>query len=212
MPRAFYARPTVVAALDLLGKVLAHETPEGVAAGKIVEVEAYLETDPASHAFRGKTQRTKILWGKPGFAYVYLNYGMYYCLNIATEKSGVAGCVLIRAIEPVTGLPLMQARRKTTNLLNLTSGPGKVTQALGITVEQYGADMTRGNLVVFGSEENSEIVVTTRIGLSKAEKAPLRFFLKGNRFVSHPNRATRFFEGSLEEVRERLQLELETIR
>jgi DNA-3-methyladenine glycosylase len=199
LPRSFYVRPTVQVAIDLLGKVLVH----GTAAGKIVETEAYLQEDPASHSTRRKTERTRIIWGKPGVAYIYLNYGMHYCLNIVTEREGAAGCVLIRALEPTSGISIMQKRRNTRDPLNLASGPGKLTRALGITTAQYAADVTQGNLVVLDNKDrNLEIAAASRIGISKAEDAPLRFFIKDSRFVSHPKRGRRFLEGSPRKIKE----------
>lgn len=169
--RAFYARSTVEVARDLLGKILRH----GTASARIVEVEAYLgENDAAAHSARGKTPRTQVLFGPPGYAYVYLIYGMHYCLNIAAESEGKAGCVLIRAVEPLAGLSLS------------TNGPGKLTRALGITLEHYGADLTRGSLLVCAPEPSGtfEIGVSPRIGIRKSADLPLRFFIKGNRYVS----------------------------
>ena len=202
LPRSCYARPTVAVALDLLGKILLHRSPEGIAAGKIVEVEAYFHGDPSSHSTYRKNESTAVIWGKPGVAYVYLNYGMYHCLNVVTEPSGTAGCVLIRALEPTAGIPLMELRRNTTDLYNLARGPGKLTRALAITAEDNGADFTRGPLVMRDNEEDFEIVVATRIGLSRAVHEPLRFFIKDNRCVSFPHKGKRFLEGTVEEVKE----------
>jgi DNA-3-methyladenine glycosylase len=146
LPRSFYARSTVEVARDLLGKVLVH----GPTAGIIVETEAYLGgEDLAAHSARGLTHRTRVIFGPPGHAYVYLIYGMYECLNLVAERDGRPGCVLIRALEPVSGVELMRARRGTTRKLEqLANGPGKVTLALGITRAHNGADVTRGPLVV----------------------------------------------------------------
>jgi DNA-3-methyladenine glycosylase len=197
LPRKFYARSAALVALDLLGKMLWHRTPEGMAGGRIVEVEAYPgEIDPASHAFRGPTPRTRIVWSKPGVAYVYLNYGMHCCLNIVAGEIGVPDCVLIRALEPTAGLPLMGKRRKTEAAANLTSGPGKLTQALKINRSHNGLDVTRGDLVIRESEaQGRDIVVTGRIGISREEAAPLRFFLKDHPLVSCKNKAEVCFCG-----------------
>lgn len=207
LPRRFFARPAPLVAVDLLGKILWHQTPEGIAAGRIIEVEAYPgEIDPASHAFRGPTPRTRMVWGKPGVAYVYLNYGMHYCLNIVAGKIGTPDCVLIRALEPIVGLSLMAKRRKTEAAADLTSGPGKLTQALKINRSHNGADITRGDLVIRDEAmSESDLVVTSRIGISQAEAAPLRFFLKDNPFVSCKNKAKVCFAGNKLAVEEFLR-------
>jgi len=171
LTRAFYARPVVDVARDLLGTILRH----GTASARIVEVEAYLgENDAAAHSARGSTPRTRVIFGPPGHAYVYLVYGMHYCLNIVAEAEGRAGCVLIRAAEPVTGVHLP------------TNGPGKLARALGITLEHYGADLTGGSLTISAPERSDgfEIGVSPRIGIRKAADLPLRFFIKGNPYVS----------------------------
>src|SRR5947209_12945240 len=146
LKRSFYERPTVEVARDLLGKVLVH----GPAAGIIVETEAYLGGDDlAAHSSRGITERTRVIFGPPGHAYVYFIYGMYECLNLVAEPSGKPGCVLIRALEPVAGLELMQRRRPAARTIeDLASGPGKLTLAMGINRAHNGADVTRGALVV----------------------------------------------------------------
>ncbi len=158
-------------ARDLLGKVIRH----GAASARIVETEAYLGTDDAAaHAARGRTPRTSVIFGPPGRAYVYLIYGMHYCLNVVAERDGVAGCVLIRAVEPLAGV------------IHLSNGPGKLTRALGITLEHYGIDLTRGPLTIHApqKEEKIDIVTSPRIGINKAADLPLRFFIRGNSFVS----------------------------
>jgi DNA-3-methyladenine glycosylase len=181
LPRSFYARATVEVARELLGKVLAH----GATAGTIVETEAYLGGDDlASHSARGLTNRTRVIFGPPGYAYVYLIYGMYECLNLVAERDGAPGCVLVRAIEPNSGLDLMRARRGVRKLEQLTNGPGKLTLALGITRVDNGTDVTRGSLVVRETGWVGEIEVTPRIGITKCAELPLRFAIAGNRFVS----------------------------
>jgi DNA-3-methyladenine glycosylase len=180
---SFYSRPTVNVARELLGKVLVHKKT----AGRIVEVEAYLGVeDLAAHASRGVTERTRVLFGPPGRAYVYLSYGMHECLNFVAEPDGVAGCVLIRAVEPLSGLELMRKRRPAAReSRQLCSGPGKLTAALGITRALNGANMTRGGeFVVRSGPAPVEIVTTTRIGITKCADWPLRFYEKGSRFVS----------------------------
>src|SRR3954453_9174609 len=141
LPRSFYGRETVAVARDLLGKILVHDET----AGRIVETEAYLGGDDlASHSARGVTDRTRVIFGPPGHAYVYFIYGMYECLNIVAEADGVAGCVLIRALEPVDGIEEMRLRRpRARRVEDLASGPGKLTLAMGITRELNGADVTR---------------------------------------------------------------------
>jgi len=183
--RAFYERPTVDVARDLLGKILVH----GSAAGRIVETEAYLGggADLAAHSARGLTERTRVIFGPPGHAYVYFIYGMYECLNLVTEPDGAPGCVLIRALEPVAGIALMRRRRPAARRLeDLASGPGKLTRALAITRAQYGADVTRGRLVVRRpiEEQAFEIDITPRIGIRQCADWPLRFVIRANRFVS----------------------------
>jgi DNA-3-methyladenine glycosylase len=160
----------------------------GSVAGIIVETEAYLGGDDlAAHSARGITDRTRVIFGPPGHAYVYFIYGMYECLNIVAEPSGQPGCVLIRALEPAAGVELMQSRRPGAKRLeDLASGPGKLTLALGITRAHNGADLTRGPLVVRAPAETHrlEIAVTPRIGIRECADWPLRFLIKGNRFVS----------------------------
>jgi DNA-3-methyladenine glycosylase len=184
LKRAFYNRPTVEVARDLLGKVLVHKG----AAGVIVETEAYLGGDDlAAHSARGVTDRTRVIFGPPGHAYVYFVYGMYECLNLVAEPDGQPGCVLIRALEPVVGVDLMRRRRPSARRLeDLASGPGKLTQAMAITRAQNGADLTRGALVVRQPAEDRaiEIGVTPRIGIRHCADWPLRFLIRGNGFVS----------------------------
>ncbi len=184
LPRAFYGRATVTVARELLGKVVVH----GPAAGIIVETEAYLGGDDlAAHSARGITPRTRVIFGPPGHAYVYFIYGMYECLNLVAEAPGKPGCVLIRALEPLAGIELMQQRRPAAKRLeDLASGPGKLTLAMGITRAHNGADVTRGALVVREPVEQRklQISVTPRIGIRECADWPLRFLLRGNPFVS----------------------------
>jgi DNA-3-methyladenine glycosylase len=196
LPRSFYERPTVEVARDLLGKILVH----GRTAGRIVEVEAYLgEQDRAAHAWHGLTPRTRVLYGPPGHAYVYFIYGMYECLNLVAEPEGTPGCVLIRALEPVSGLDLMRRRRPgVRSLPELASGPGKLTQALGITRRLNGVDVTRGPLTVRALENRADfqIGVSPRIGIRHCTDWPLRFYIEGNPCVSSGGRQ-RVRSGSL---------------
>ncbi len=173
IPREFYIRPAVEVARALLGKILVHRG----ASARIVETEAYLGlADAASHASRGPTPRTEVIFGPPGFAYVYLIYGIHNCLNVVAEPEGSPGCVLIRALEPLAGLSAAEQ----------TNGPGKLTRALGITLHHNGVDLTRGPLLVHAArhEEAIAIGVSPRIGITKNADWPLRFFIEGNRFVS----------------------------
>jgi DNA-3-methyladenine glycosylase len=184
LPRSFYARSAVEVSRDLIGKVLVH----GPAAGIIVETEAYLGgEDLAAHSARGITPRTRVIFGPPGHAYVYLIYGVYECLNLVAERDGHPGCVLIRALEPVAGVDVMKARRGAEGRLHqLANGPGKLTLAMGITRRHNGADVTRGSLVVRrpASTSEIEIEVTPRIGITQSADLPLRFVMAGNEFVS----------------------------
>src|SRR5579872_2627657 len=184
LKRDFYARDAVTVARELLGKVVVH----GPTAGIIVETEAYLGGDDlASHSARGITDRTRVIFGPPGHAYVYFIYGMYECLNLVAERVGEPGCVLVRALEPVGGIELMRQRRPAARRLeDLTSGPGKLTLAMGITRAQNGADVTRGALVVREPAEprRLRIATTPRIGIRECADWPLRFLIRGNGFVS----------------------------
>lgn len=171
-------------ARDCLGKILVR----GGTAGRIVEVEAYLGVDDrAAHAWRGPTDRTRVIFGPPGHAYVYFIYGMYECLNFVAEPEGMAGCVLIRALEPLAGLAIMRRRRPSARRVeDLASGPGKLTLAMGITRKLNGADLVQGPLQVrrLVNESSFDIQVTPRIGITHCADWPLRFVIAGNRFVS----------------------------
>lgn len=197
LPRSFYARPVEQVARDLLGAILVHKIGDQsdggkVLAGKIVETEAYLGVnDRAAHAWRGITGRTRVLFGPPGHAYVYFIYGMYECLNLVAEPAGHAGCVLIRALEPIAGIDEMRRRRsrrhrRRLRLEEVASGPGKLTLAMGITRRHNGADVTRGPLVVRAprSPRPFEIAVSPRVGITHNADWPLRFYIAGNPCVS----------------------------
>jgi DNA-3-methyladenine glycosylase len=185
---SFYSRPTAAVAKDLLGQILAHETPEGIASGRIVEVEAYLpKNDPACHAAKGPTPRNAVMFGPAGRAYVYFTYGNHFLFNVVTEKEGVPGAVLIRALEPVGGLPLMARRRKkeAAKPISLTNGPGKVTQALGIDRAQNKMSLIRKPLYLKeGRRLGDRVGITTRIGITEGYNLPLRFYLKGSDYLS----------------------------
>ena len=181
LPRSFYMRDAVTVARELLVKILVN----GDTAGMIVETEAYPGGDDlASHSAAGITGRTKVIFGPPGHAYVYLCYGMHACMNIVAEPEGTAGCVLIRALEPVAGVEAMRARRHAVRRdSELASGPGKLTKALGITLGHYGVDLTRGEFVVREPvrPERFDIEVTPRIGITKCTERPLRFVVRALR-------------------------------
>jgi DNA-3-methyladenine glycosylase len=184
VPREFYSRPAPEVARALLGKLLVNRG----AAGRIVEVEAYLgEDDPAAHAWRGLTPRTRVLFGPPGHAYVYLIYGMYECLNVVAEPEGSPGCVLIRALEPLCGLARMRRRRPGIRRReDLASGPGKLTLAMGITRRMNGADLVSGPLQIraFDPEPPLAVIATPRVGIRHASDRLLRFAVDGSRYVS----------------------------
>ncbi|MCU1334984.1 MAG: DNA-3-methyladenine glycosylase [Bryobacterales bacterium] len=184
LPRAFYNRPAIEVARALLGTVLVH----GASSGRIVETEAYLGLqDRAAHSWRGLTPRTRVLFGEPGHAYVYLIYGMYECLNVVAEPEGSPGCVLIRAVEPLEGIPRMRRRRPgARGIEDLGNGPGKLTLALGVSRRHNGADLTQGPLTIHAptNAEMMRIGVSPRIGIRHCADWPLRFFIEGSRFVS----------------------------
>jgi len=196
LKQAFFDRDPRRVARALLGKLLIRETPRGLLAGRIVETEAYLgRNDPAAHSYIGKTPRNAIMFGPAGFAYVYFIYGNHYCLNVTCQKEGVAGAVLFRALEPLEGITTMARARGITvkgdrDLRNISSGPGRMAEALGVTRE-------RDNGKNFVSPESDlrigddgfragRIIATPRIGITKAAELPLRYLIAGNRFVSGP--------------------------
>jgi DNA-3-methyladenine glycosylase len=187
VPRDFYLDSPDLVAKKLLGKLLVR----GEMAGRIVEVEAYFgESDPASHSFPGRTARNAVLFGPPGHAYVYFIYGMYFCLNVSCEPDGLPGGVLFRALEPVRGLEAMAIARgvAATRVAALTSGPGRLCQAFGVTRERdNGVDFTSRKSDLQIQDDGfvaGEIMVTPRIGISKDTDRPARFLLAGNPFVS----------------------------
>ena len=188
LPRSFYSRPTLTVAKSLLGCELVSTEGNTVVSGRIVEAEAYLgNNDPASHAACGKTPRTAHQWENPGHLYVYLIYGMYHCINIVCEPKGVAGCVLIRALEPLRGLKQMRARRNCPKReMDLCNGPGKLTQAMGITMKHNRMDVTKGPIHICKGSDIPEIQIATsgRIGVSEGDHLSYRFYVTKHRFVS----------------------------
>lgn len=190
LPRSFYSRPTITIAKELLGKTIVQRIGKTLLSGIIVETEAYLFNDPASHSFRGMTKRNKVMFGEPGYLYVYFTYGMHYCANVVTNTGGIGEAVLIRAVEPVDGLAVMLKNRKRTNSnvlqKNLTNGPAKFAQAFGLTTGDSGTDLRSDELFIAEGIDipRSKIVTTTRIGISVAKDEKLRFYCKGNPWVS----------------------------
>jgi len=186
--REFYARPAETVARDLLGHTLVRVLDDGtLLAGRIVETEAYLgESDPACHSARGKTDVTRLFWGPPGFAYVYLCWGMSHCLNVVVEPEGRAGCVLFRALEPIEGIEQIRRRRAAAKKdTDLCSGPGRLCQALDIDVRLNGVDMTRGSLFIAETRVVPPAIgVSPRVGIREAADWPLRFYIVGNRHFS----------------------------
>jgi len=199
LPRSFYDRDTLVVARELLGCLLVHEEGGQRVSGRIVEVEAYHgEEDPACHAAAGVTARTAPLYGRPGFGYVYRIYGMYYCFNVVTRAEGHPSAVLVRALEPIEGLATMRARRAARRRIrhteladrDLASGPGKLCDALGITLDQNRADLLRSPLRVEPGEAPDAVVWTPRVGITVGTDRFWRCFVKGSPHVSrsHLNR------------------------
>jgi DNA-3-methyladenine glycosylase len=190
LPRAFYARPVLTVARDVIGKLLVHDTPQGVLAGRIVEAEAYRgPEDRAAHSWGGRrTERTEVMFGPPGFAYVFFVYGMHWHVNLVTTEAGAPHAVLLRAVEPVMGVRVMAKRRGLAETdVNLTNGPGKLCQAFGIDKRHYNVDLTAGRLFLSEGHRHDKLVRSARVGVdyagSWAEK-PWRFSEQGNRWVS----------------------------
>jgi DNA-3-methyladenine glycosylase len=189
--RAFYDRPVLEVARDLIGCVITH----GTTAGVIVETEAYHESEPAAHSYIGLTPRTRVLFGPPGFGYVYRSYGIHACLNAVCEPDGVGAAALIRALEPLAGIEEMRARRGgVEGLESLCSGPGKLTQALGIGLEDNGVDIVSGPIRFSARPadwRDVRVSADRRIGITKAVELPWRVSATGSRFLSRPVRALR---------------------
>ena len=179
---AFFARSVHAVAPDLVGATLL----VGSAGGVIVEVEAYHHTDPAAHSFHGPTERNSVMFGPPGFAYVYRSYGIHWCLNFVCEPEGSASAVLIRALAPTHGLATMRRRRGLANERLLCSGPGRLCEALGITGAYNGRALDQPPFRLLARTDDVEIMSGPRIGIAKAVELPWRYGLKGSRFWSKP--------------------------
>ncbi len=192
LPQPFYEQDTIEAAKKLLGCYLAHIEDGETTVGRIVETEAYVLNDPACHAFKGKTKRNSVLFGPAGYAYVYMIYGMYFCLNAVAGKEGTGQAILIRALEPVEGIALMQKRRGKKDVKLLCSGPGKLTQALAIDISFNSLPLFSSPVQIWSSDSlpgfkiigDDDITRTTRVGLSQAKDWLLRFYIKGNPYIS----------------------------
>ncbi len=186
--RSFYDRHVLRVARDMVGRILVRKSPEGLVAGRVVEVEAYRgRVDPASHAYSGRTARNAVMFGPPGHAYIYFSYGMHFCLNLVAEREGVAAAVLVRALEPVVGIPLMAKRRSIDDTWRLARGPGCVARALGLSREHNGLDLTRGPLWLSSLAPQRSPYRTRageRIGIRKGRELPWRFFLADHPCVS----------------------------
>lgn len=176
LTREFYLQNTIQAARALLGMVLVHNAPEGTVSGRIVETEAYLHDDPACHASCGMTRRNEVMFGEPGRAYVYFTYGAHFCLNFVTQPAGVPEAVLIRALQPLEGIEIMRRNRGRENEHDLCSGPGKLTQAMGIDISLNGEDLQGDRLSVIDDGAGSgEIIARPRIGIREAADKLWRF-------------------------------------
>ena len=182
LKRAFFGRSVHEVAPDLIGATLLVNGVGGI----IVEVEAYHHTEPAAHSYRGPTPRNQVMFGPPGFAYVYRSYGIHWCVNFVCEKAGSASAVLIRALEPTHGIPAMRRRRHLPDERALCSGPGKLTEALGITIAHNGLALDAPPIALYARVGKPEIVAGVRIGITKAVELPWRYGLKGSKFLSKP--------------------------
>jgi DNA-3-methyladenine glycosylase len=195
LPKSFYARDTEIVARELLGAVLVCRTDDGVTSGRIVETEAYLgEHDLACHAAVGRTSRTDPLYGEPGTAYVYFIYGVHWCFNAVTRPAGQPSAVLVRAVEPIDGVELMRSRRAAAvRDVDLTNGPGKLCQAMGITGAHNRLSLRRPPLQIHAGDPISDrdVEITPRIGITQCADWPLRWVIAGNPYVSRAPSARR---------------------
>ncbi|HVV42222.1 MAG TPA: DNA-3-methyladenine glycosylase [Nitrobacter sp.] len=178
--RSFFARNVLAVAPDLIGATLLVDGVGGI----IVEVEAYHHTEPAAHSYRGPTPRNMVMFGPPGFAYVYRSYGIHWCVNFVCEQEGTAAAVLIRALQPTRGIPAMRRRRGLHDERTLCSGPGKLTEALGITIAYNGLPLDAPPITLYRRTRRVDISTDVRIGITKAVELPWRYGLKGSPFVS----------------------------
>jgi DNA-3-methyladenine glycosylase len=182
LKRSFFARSVHEVAPDLIGATLLFNGVGGV----IVELEAYHHTEPAAHSYNGPTPRNQVMFGPPGYVYVYRSYGIHWCVNFVCEQEGSAAAVLIRALEPTHGLAAMRRRRGLTDARVLCSGPGKLTEALGITRDHNGLALDAPPFALYAWRNKVDVVSGIRIGLTKAVDLPWRYGLKGSKFVSKP--------------------------
>ena len=182
LTKAFFNRSVHEVAPDLVGATLLF----GGVGGRLVEVEAYHHTDPASHSFNGPTPRNVVMFGPPGYAYIYRSYGIHWCLNFVCERKGSAAAVLIRAVEPTVGLTRMRRRRGVSDVRLLCSGPGRICQALGITRADNGLALDEPPFELLARSGDVEVIAGPRIGLTKAVEKPWRYGLKDSRFLSKP--------------------------
>lgn len=183
LPQSFYQQDAVSLAQALIGCKLVHRNAAGTTTGIIVETEAYCQDDEASHSFRGMTKRNKVMFGEAGHAYIYFTYGMHYCMNVVAGPKGRAEAVLLRAVEPTEGVELMRQRRRTEDLHNLCSGPGKLVQAMGLLKEHNGASLTSENLHISPGGK-LPVATTPRIGIRQAVDKPWRFIAAGSPFIT----------------------------
>jgi DNA-3-methyladenine glycosylase len=182
LKRSFFDRSVLKVAPDLIGATFLVDGVGGI----IVEVEAYHHSEPAAHSFGGPTPRNQVMFGPAGFSYVYRSYGIHWCVNFVCEQPGSASAVLIRALEPTHGIPLMRRRRGSHDARSLCSGPGKLCQALGITIAQSELPLDRPPIALYARTSKVEIVSGLRIGITKAVELPWRYGLKGSKFLSKP--------------------------
>jgi DNA-3-methyladenine glycosylase len=182
LKRAFFGRSVHEVAPELIGATMLMNGVGGI----IVEVEAYHHTDPAAHSYRGPTERNRVMFGPPGFAYVYRSYGIHWCVNFVCEAEGSASAVLIRALEPTHGLAAMRRRRHLKDARALCSGPGKLTEALGITIAHNGLPVDKPPIALFARTGEADVAAGVRIGITKAVDLPWRYGLKGSKFLSKP--------------------------